>query len=201
MLYKRVTENLAGRAHSSKLEKSGSSTSASQKSVAQSTSASKQPAQESMLSYMNPAKISKQQKIRIESLLFRMFICCALPWTLMDSPFFSEFVQALAPNFTIPDRSFFFTTHLAQEVAAWNLKFTEFLGTKTHLTISFDGWSTRARDEIYTFHTTTPERRSFFTDGHIFKGESVTGDALQLVILRVRFILSSEQTFLIDTIL
>jgi hypothetical protein len=135
---------------------------------------------------MNPAKISEQQRIKIKWLMFRMFICCALPWALMNSQFFVEFVLALAPNFSVPDRSAFFPKHLAQEVVVWDEKFKGFLEGKFHNTFSLDGWSTRAKEEIYTFHTTTAKRRSFFTDGHIFKGVSVTGDALRAVIIRVR---------------
>lgn len=55
--------------------------------------------------------------------------------------------------------------------------------------MSLDGWSTKAKDEIDTVHTTTPKRRSFFTDGHVFKGISVTGDALKDVLIHVRFLL------------
>jgi hypothetical protein len=143
-----------------------------------------------VLAYMNPAKISEQQKIKIELTMFRMFICCALPWALMDSQFFVAFVLALSPNFVVPDRSAFFAKHLAQEVAVWGEKFKVFLDGKSHLTMSLDGWSTRAKDEIYTFHTTTPKRRSFFTDGHVFKGLSVTGDALKTILVRVRTIVS-----------
>lgn len=110
-----------------------------------------------ILEYMNPAKISEQQKIKIEWLMFRMFICCVLPWALMDSKFFVEFVLALAPNFSIPDRSGFFPKHLAQEVAVWGEKWKEFLEGTFHNTMSLDGWSTRKKDEIYTVHTTTPK--------------------------------------------
>jgi len=135
---------------------------------------------------MNPAKISEQQKNKIELLMFKMFICCALPWALLNSESFISFVLALAPNFHIPDRSVFFPKHLAQETANWNHKFQEFLANKTHLTLSLDGWSTRANEEIYTFHTTTPKRRSFFTDGQVFRGISITGEALKAIAIKVR---------------
>ncbi|KAJ3761610.1 ribonuclease H-like domain-containing protein [Lentinula raphanica] len=55
----------------------------------------------------------------------------------------------------------------------------KFLENRKYLTLSFDGWSSRAKDEIYTFHTTLPSRRSIFTTGHVFNGNSVT--ALQLL--------------------
>ncbi|KAF8868607.1 hypothetical protein CPB84DRAFT_1928406 [Gymnopilus junonius] len=140
---------------------------------------------DSILSYMAPIKISEQVKIKIEWLMFCMFICCALPWAVMDHEFFVEFVNGLAPNFVIPDRSAFFPKHLAQEVTIWGEKFKEFIKDQEHLTFSFDGWSTQARDELYTFHMTTQKRRSFFTNGHVFRGVSVTGDALMDVILNI----------------
>lgn len=135
--------------------------------------------------YVTFAKISDQQKMNIEWTMFRMFICCALPWKVLDNQFFRKFVAALSPNFKVADRSAFFAKHIPQEVAAWEEMFKKFLKHKNHLTFSLDGWSSRANDEIYTFHTTTPKRRSFFTDGHIFRGESVTGDALKSVVIRV----------------
>ena len=71
----------------------------------------------------------------------------------------------------------------------WGEKFKAFLEWRSHLTMSLDGWSTKAKDEIYTVHTTTPKRRSFFTDRHVFKGISVTGDALKDVLICVRTLL------------
>lgn len=141
--------------------------------------------QPTILAYMNPERISKQQKIRIEWLMFCMFICCALPWVLMNSKFFVEFVLALAPNFSIPDRLAFFPKLLVQEIAVWGEKWKEFLEGTFHNTMSLDGWSTWKKDEIYTVHTTTPNQQSFFTDGHVFKGISVTRDALKDVLIRV----------------
>lgn len=110
------------RAHSTKLEKNTTTTGTKETSDSEDTQAQAGiPPKTStgILAYMNPAKISEQHKIKIEWLMFRMFICCALPWALMDSRFFIDFIHALAPNFTVPDRSAFFPKHLAQEVAVW----------------------------------------------------------------------------------
>jgi hypothetical protein len=187
-LYSDVFKNLAKQAHSSKL---GIVEAALE--VAQDTSNILEsemmppaaPPPGTLMNYMNMAKIPEWQRVKIELLMFRMFICCALPWALLNSEFFRAFVVALCPNFIIPDRSAFFRKHLAQEVVVWEEGFQKFLEGLSHLTLSFDGWSTRARDELYTFHTTTPRRRSFFADGHIFKGVSVTGEALLGVIVKV----------------
>ena len=182
---------LAGRSLSSKLAESAATRRKADEDsddveVEPKSLATSQSQPSSILTYMNPAKISDQQKNRFELLMFKMFICCALPWVLLNSEHFVAFVLALAPAFHIPDRSVFFPKHLAQETANWSRNFQEFLANKIHLTLSLDGWSTRANEEIYTFHTTTPKRRSFFTDGQVFRGISITGDALKVVAIKVR---------------
>jgi len=99
VLYRRVTKALAERAHSTKLanmstSQAGPNSEGASEEISKSSSGT-------VLAYMNPAKITEQQKVKIELLMFRMFICCALPWALMDSQFFVAFVLALAPNFIV----------------------------------------------------------------------------------------------------
>ena len=78
----------------------------------------------------------------------------------------------------MPDRSSFFTLHLAAEAAAVASKLAVYLAGFVHLTLSFDGWSSKGHDEIYTVHITTPLRRSFLIDGLVLTGLSVSGDVL-----------------------
>ncbi|KAF8878979.1 hypothetical protein CPB84DRAFT_1751763 [Gymnopilus junonius] len=179
-LYRRLKHELAGRSLSQKVDKVSND-----EEVEASESRLGANVVNTLHSYMNPAKLNEKQKMKIEWSMLRMFICCAIPWNVMDNLFFEEFISTLSPNFTVPDHSAFFAKHIPQEVAAWDAMFKDFLKGQDHLTFSLDGWSSRANDEIYTFHMTTPTRRSFFTDGHIFRGESVTGDVLKDVIIRL----------------
>lgn len=78
----------------------------------------------------------------------------------------------------MPDRSSFFTLHLASEAAAVATKLAMYLASFAHLTLSFDGWSSKGHDEIYTVHVTTPLRRSFLVDGMVLTGLSTSGDVL-----------------------
>ena len=55
---------------------------------------------------------------------------------------------------------------------------TAFLITQTHLTLSFNGWSSKGHDELYTASVTTPARRSFLFDCLVLTGLPTTGDAL-----------------------
>ena len=45
------------------------------------------------------------------------------------------------PTYAVPDRSHFFTVHLAAKAAAVTTKLTTYLLGFVHLTLSFDGWS------------------------------------------------------------
>jgi hypothetical protein len=54
-----------------------------------------------------------------------------------------------------------------------------------HLTLSFDGWSSKGGDEIYTVHITTPLRRSYLVDGLMLTGLSTDGDNLFALISEV----------------
>lgn len=56
----------------------------------------------------------------------------------------------------MPDQSSFFTLHLATEAATVASKLAVYLAGFVHLTLSFDGWSSKGNDEIYTVHITTP---------------------------------------------
>lgn len=113
-------------------------------------------ASQSIREYFAPTKITRERQAQIDLLLFKLIICCAIPFSLLGSPFFIEFVLALAPNYKVPERSAFFARHITSEVAAVGQKLKAFLSTKTHMTFSLDGWSTRHKDEIYTCHSTIP---------------------------------------------
>ncbi|KAJ7748757.1 hypothetical protein DFH07DRAFT_961954 [Mycena maculata] len=110
----------------------------------------------SILEHFNTAKVSQAAQTFIDICLFQLFICCALSWSLLDNYWFRSFVFALAANYTLPTRSHFFTQYLVSEGVVMMQKLSEFLADKEHLTLSLDGWSSRGKDEIYTFHITTP---------------------------------------------
>ena len=78
----------------------------------------------------------------------------------------------------MPDRSNFFSVRLAVEATAVTSKIAAYLATFIHLTLLFDGWSSKRHDEIYSMHITTPLRSSFFVEGLILTGLSTTSDAL-----------------------
>ncbi|KAK7057889.1 ribonuclease H-like domain-containing protein [Favolaschia claudopus] len=128
--------------------------------------------------YFTPLKMTDARQALLDLALFQLVICAALPFSFVENPWLINFLLIAAPNYVTPDRSAFFIRLITEQLSAFMLALQRFLSQRVHLTLSFDGWSSRAHDEIYTFHTTLPSRRSFLTAGHVFKGVSVTAAAL-----------------------
>ncbi|KAJ7744961.1 ribonuclease H-like domain-containing protein [Mycena maculata] len=139
--------------------------------------------------------MTKVRQAAIDLALFQLVICAALPFTFVENPWLINFLFILAPNYITPDRSAFFIRHITEQLSAFVVALQKFLRNRTHLTLSLDGWSSRAKDEIYTFHTTLPSRRSILTHGHVFKGLSVTAAALCDVVEKHIFSLFGPESY------
>ena len=175
--------NLTSRPHSTKVEVVDVASVPSSVSIQDSTTAmyvdDETLTQKTMYNYMNKAMISENMRMCIELLLlFHMFICCTLPWSLLDSSFFFRLHTWLKPCISPPRLLFILSETSCTGSFCMGGKFKGFISNYSHLTLSFNGWSTHKNDEIYTFHITTPKHCSFFMDGHVFKGLLVTGEDL-----------------------
>ncbi|KAJ7853279.1 hypothetical protein B0H14DRAFT_2580442 [Mycena olivaceomarginata] len=128
--------------------------------------------------YYTPIKMTPARQAALDLALFQLVICAALPFSFVDNPWLINFLLIAVPNYITPERTSFFLRHIPEQLSAFLQALKTFLANRYYLTLSFDGWSSRAHDEIYTFHTTLPSRRSFLTTGYIFKGVSVTAAKL-----------------------
>ena len=71
------------------------------------------------------------------------------------------------------------TSHIAAEAASVTKELFTFLGTFIHLMLSFDGWSSKGRDEIYTVHVTTPfPRKLYLVEGLMLTGSSTDAETI-----------------------
>ncbi|KAF7314722.1 hypothetical protein MKEN_00946200 [Mycena kentingensis (nom. inval.)] len=134
--------------------------------------------QTTMLDHVRPVKLTASQQARVDFYLLRMVICCALAWALVDNGFFVDFCKSLNSSYHVPSRSDFFSPRIAAEVEKLMAALFTHLTALTHLTMSFDGWSSRFHDEIYTVHVTTALRSSFLVDGLVLTGQSVCAELL-----------------------
>ncbi|PKK56735.1 hypothetical protein RhiirC2_643843, partial [Rhizophagus irregularis] len=55
-------------------------------------------------------------KESIDKALIKAFVCCGLPWHLIDHPFMIELFKQLRPNYTPPDRKTLTNSLLIEEI-------------------------------------------------------------------------------------
>jgi hypothetical protein len=68
---------------------------------------------------------------------------------------------------------------MASETEQMKKQLREYLANfKSHKSLSFDGWSSKGHDEIYTISLTTPLRYSYLVDGLVLTGTTVSGENL-----------------------
>lgn len=75
--------------------------------------------------------------------------------------------------------------HLLVEAVNVAEQLATFLVRFTHLTLSFNGWSSKGGDKIHTVHITTPLCQSYLVDGLILTGLPTDGDNLFALISEV----------------
>jgi hypothetical protein len=67
-------------------------------------------------------------------------------------------------------------------------KVEDHLAKFDHNTLSYDGWSSKGHDEVYTVHITTPwPRQSYLVEGLQLTGKSTDADTLFGGIIQVSF--------------
>ncbi|KAJ6554202.1 hypothetical protein B0H19DRAFT_1152821 [Mycena capillaripes] len=96
--------------------------------------------------------------------------------TTLDSEWGASSLTATrqCPSYPVPDRSSFITYNLATETENAMRQLKSLLESFIHLTLSFDGWSSRRNDENYTIHVSTPTRMLYLVAGIILTGLSTT---------------------------
>lgn len=72
---------------------------------------------------------------RVDKSLVRFFVCCGIPFIVVDSPFFQDFVKSLNFKYEIPKRTALSTTCLNAEIANITLKIEEELHQSKDLTL------------------------------------------------------------------
>src|SRR4051812_23719465 len=66
--------------------------------------------------------LSKERKEDIDTALIKAFVCCGLPWHLVEHPFIIELFKQLRSSYSLPDRKKLADTMLTQEILRVNIK-------------------------------------------------------------------------------
>jgi len=75
------------------------------------------------------------ESAKVDKALTRFFVCCGIPFSVVDSPFFHDFVKSLCFNYELPKRKILSTTYLDAESASITLKIEEELHQAKNLTL------------------------------------------------------------------
>jgi len=83
----------------------------------------------------NNDQIDEIKVEKINKALIRLFICCGIPFSVVDSPFFIDFTKSLCYGYKPPKRTTLSTRYLNTEIADITLKIEEELRHLTNLTL------------------------------------------------------------------
>jgi len=128
-------------------------------------SSKKRKSNDSSQTYINdhyenyPTTLVKEDQIN--KALTKMFVCCNLPFALIEHPFFVEFIKTLRATYNLPSRWILSETLIIQETSRISLKVSRIINEESNLTIAFDGWTNSTGKSIYDFCLITEERKEY----------------------------------------
>ena len=111
---------------------------------------------------------------RVDHVIMRLICVHGLVPNIIDSVEWKELLSLLNDNVHATSSTTFADKIIPQEAAFVRDQMIDLLQTSSNLTLSFDGSSTRHPESFYTAHVTTPERISYFLDGHTGSSERHT---------------------------
>ena len=106
-----------------------------------------------------PTSLDKENQIN--KALTKLFVCCNLPFSLIEHPFFREFINTLHSTYPLPSRWMLSNTLFTQELARVDVKITRIIENEINLTIGFDGWTNSSGQSIYDYCLITEDRREY----------------------------------------
>jgi hypothetical protein len=113
----------------------------------------------------------------------------SLPPTIVDSQFWQCMILHLHSKIEIKSGSHIAHALIPAEAAHVHDKSIQHLRAKTHLTLTFDGATTRLIESIYTVHVTCPDtRQAHLLAGDEASSKSHTGEHILEVLIKVRIV-------------
>ncbi|CAB4463255.1 unnamed protein product [Rhizophagus irregularis] len=107
--------------------------------------------QTTLNNFYENSELSKERKEAIDTVLIKAFVCCGLPWHLIEHPFIIELLKQLRPNYIPPDRKTIVDTLLTQEILRVSVKCYKLLDAEDNLTLALDGWTSPSGKSLWNF--------------------------------------------------
>ena len=96
--------------------------------------------QKELNNFYDTTNITSQKQKMIDQALTRMFVCCGLPFSLVENPFFIEFVNQLKPAYKLPSRFKLTKDFINEEVANVNVKVEFELKRQNNITLGKENY-------------------------------------------------------------
>ncbi|GET67050.1 ribonuclease H-like domain-containing protein [Rhizophagus irregularis DAOM 181602=DAOM 197198] len=150
--------------------------------------------QRELTDWFESTNINSQKKASITRALVRAFICCGIPFSIIENPFFIEFLHEMRPGYEPPTSELLSGRLLNQETARINDKIKEIIKNSENLTLALDGWTNPNGVSVYNYVILTPDREQYLYALHDYSGDHHTGDflAAKLRILSKKLALKKE---------
>ncbi|PKY61355.1 hypothetical protein RhiirA4_449830, partial [Rhizophagus irregularis] len=92
--------------------------------------------QRELTDWFESTNINSQKKASITRALVRAFICCGIPFSIIENPFFIEFLHEMRPGYEPPTSELLSGRLLNQETARINDKIKEIIKNSENLTLA-----------------------------------------------------------------
>ncbi|PKY57479.1 hypothetical protein RhiirA4_478573 [Rhizophagus irregularis] len=117
--------------------------------------------------------LSKERKEDINTALIKAFVCCDLPWHLVEHLFIIELFKQLRSNYSLSDRKTLADNMLTQEILRVNVKVYRLLEGET-----LDGWTSPSGKSLWNFVIHFSNGWDILWKISDFSGESHTAEFL-----------------------
>ncbi|GBB96737.1 hypothetical protein RclHR1_28190002, partial [Rhizophagus clarus] len=107
--------------------------------------------QTTLANFYENSELGSERKGVIDVAFIKAFVCCDLPWHLIDHLFFIELLRQLWPNYNLPDRKTLINTLLTEEILQVSVKCYKLLDKEDYLTLALDGWTSPSGKSLWNF--------------------------------------------------
>ncbi|CAJ0765837.1 9500_t:CDS:2, partial [Entrophospora sp. SA101] len=98
-------------------------------------SCTKPPPPDIHIKFQNKKTITNEKQLRCSYALTKFFVCCGIPFWVVENPFFVDFITNLCPGFHLPKRTTLSTTFVNLECAKVISKINNGLVNEVNLTL------------------------------------------------------------------
>jgi hypothetical protein len=95
----------------------------------------KKPRQTKIFDHLEKKTITNEKQLRCSYALTKFFVCCGIPFWVVENPFFVDFINNLCPGFQLPKRTTLSTTLVNLECAKVVSKINNNLINEVNLTL------------------------------------------------------------------